>query len=533
MTSKRLKMCKKALVLFFAFLFSINSFAAVVSDNDGAAFVTKAEFEALKDNFVEQINNYNKSIDSKIDGAIGSYLAGINLAKKVNLVDEIKLARNNNRNNTIFAKWNEPKNTNNIPDVNAAFFMSSARGCGPRQANAANGYHIISNVDASGNLKYKKYNGDNNDGATSAYISSYYYVNFPLATLDTANYVSTGNTTDWSIVTVVRKRLQFKLSTIKNVMGNPYVQLPASNWQNYFGHVMKTFNTDFTQYNTTKNGPGEYEWPGPDSAKPHLFTEKTSPDSTIEHTWTDSDANDITNNGFLNYNLSGEIPNNITYGVDYNFRDNYVDGENWTCRVQKNLPSTATHEGGNSCSAIVAFYYDGSSYTGWDTRTGLNAVQNDVNFYFKWNHQKVYSLNWKNLTNTYYIGRLGKAHYKYYGIPICRTTGEVGKLKLKLKFTNTRTDTGEPLSFVYQIMDTQFPNGTMPETLIENNEDHVLKRATVVAGNATKEVELELDKHKIYDKTNGDYIYIKVEPAYVTQRVEVETIGDIIYTEEG
>ena len=51
MTSKRLKMCRKALCLIFAFLFSIESMAAVVSDNDGAAFVTKAEFEALKKKF--------------------------------------------------------------------------------------------------------------------------------------------------------------------------------------------------------------------------------------------------------------------------------------------------------------------------------------------------------------------------------------------------------------------------------------------------------------------------------------------------
>ena len=69
-------MGKKALCLIFAFLLCINSFAAVVSDNDGTAFVTKAEFEALKQNFADQVTNYNDSIDSKIDGAIASYLAG-------------------------------------------------------------------------------------------------------------------------------------------------------------------------------------------------------------------------------------------------------------------------------------------------------------------------------------------------------------------------------------------------------------------------------------------------------------------------
>ena len=74
-------MCKKALCLIFAFLLSIESFGAVVSDNDGSAFVTKAEFEALKNNFAAQIDNYNTSIDSKIDGSIASYLAGIKLSK--------------------------------------------------------------------------------------------------------------------------------------------------------------------------------------------------------------------------------------------------------------------------------------------------------------------------------------------------------------------------------------------------------------------------------------------------------------------
>ena len=51
--------------------------AAIVSNNDGSTFVTKAEFEVLKKDFNEQIDNYNQSIDSKIDGAIASYLAGL------------------------------------------------------------------------------------------------------------------------------------------------------------------------------------------------------------------------------------------------------------------------------------------------------------------------------------------------------------------------------------------------------------------------------------------------------------------------
>ena len=72
-------MGKKALCLIFAFLLSINSFAAVVSDNDGSAFITKAEFDSLKNNFQSQIDGFNTSIDNKIDVAIASYLAGIDI----------------------------------------------------------------------------------------------------------------------------------------------------------------------------------------------------------------------------------------------------------------------------------------------------------------------------------------------------------------------------------------------------------------------------------------------------------------------
>lgn len=76
------KYAKKASCLIFVFAFIMNTFAAIVSDNDGSAFITKAEFDALKNSFQTQIDNYNKNIDSKIDEAIASYLAGIKLTTK-------------------------------------------------------------------------------------------------------------------------------------------------------------------------------------------------------------------------------------------------------------------------------------------------------------------------------------------------------------------------------------------------------------------------------------------------------------------
>ena len=56
--------------------------AAAVADNDGAAFITKAEFDSLKNVFQSQLDKYNSSVDNKIDSAIAGYLEGVKVAKK-------------------------------------------------------------------------------------------------------------------------------------------------------------------------------------------------------------------------------------------------------------------------------------------------------------------------------------------------------------------------------------------------------------------------------------------------------------------
>ena len=88
---KNSSLCRRILSILLILAFSFNSFSAVVSDNDGSAFVTKSEFEALKKDFADQITQYNTSIDSKIDGAIASYLSGIKLDTKTQLPNLYKM----------------------------------------------------------------------------------------------------------------------------------------------------------------------------------------------------------------------------------------------------------------------------------------------------------------------------------------------------------------------------------------------------------------------------------------------------------
>ncbi len=97
---------KRRLALALMLLLSIESFAAVVGDNDGAAFITKAEFDSLKNDFKSQLDRYNSSIDNKIDGAIESYLSGIKLSKTSTYTTEHQTGSD---------KWNYVKMMNFSP----------------------------------------------------------------------------------------------------------------------------------------------------------------------------------------------------------------------------------------------------------------------------------------------------------------------------------------------------------------------------------------------------------------------------------
>lgn len=64
---------------------SLNSYAALVSSNDSSGFVTKSEFENLKRNISEQVDEYNGKVESKIDNAVELYLSRVYTADAIPL----------------------------------------------------------------------------------------------------------------------------------------------------------------------------------------------------------------------------------------------------------------------------------------------------------------------------------------------------------------------------------------------------------------------------------------------------------------
>ena len=86
---KSSRFIKRRLALVVVLLLSIESFAAVVGDNDGAAFITKAEFDSMKNDFQSQLDRYNSSLDNKIDGAIATYLAGAKVTSQMTILPQV------------------------------------------------------------------------------------------------------------------------------------------------------------------------------------------------------------------------------------------------------------------------------------------------------------------------------------------------------------------------------------------------------------------------------------------------------------
>jgi hypothetical protein len=508
---KGTRLLKKLMALFLVVLMSIESFAAAVSDNDGSAFITKAEFDSLKNNFQSQIDQYNTSIDAKIDNAIAAYLAGINVETKEKLRNLIEEAYNNDTKNTMFIQWRTPQATKNVDDVSAGFHIMWSWGVGIDQNNTGTGiygyYGLCNGQSWAGGLSMIRYT--DYTGTTANYTNAYYYASFPFGSRDDVNYKTVGDTSNFTLTNLYRWRCHtdIRVTSYEILSGQQSHGIDA------FDYGPSEVVCDFTTDSTSKYGPANIS-----GAAIPLGTFTRTPKMNIAHSYSRTNSSDITNNDFLNYNLAGTISGSSSF-IDFDYRNNYHPDGFVTLEIQNTRPQDS-HEGARSGSAVQLYWKD-QPWTYW---MGKDGYDNNTSFQFKYNHQKIYDLNWANLTNQYYNGIFSTPYYKYYGIPICKTPKKEGKLKFKIQFTNSGSG-----NYVYELMDTRFPNGDMPTTKVEQGFERVLKRETL-SGTGTKTVDIEIDKKKIFDTLTGDYIYVKVVPLVSGDIVTVRVPEDITYT---
>ena len=177
---KFFRLGKRMLALFIIALLNINSYAAV-SANDGSAFVTKAEFDALVNTFNEQMDAYQAGLNSKIDGAIANYLAGLSSQTTLQLDDYLKNGYNNNVNNVSFFRFSLQcwKRGQDEHDISLLLYYSYTCGSGePGQQSSGRytGWTILHNGDSWTRGGYMKY--PYNPADTNAnYHDLKYYIN--------------------------------------------------------------------------------------------------------------------------------------------------------------------------------------------------------------------------------------------------------------------------------------------------------------------------------------------------------------------
>ncbi|MBQ2204573.1 MAG: hypothetical protein II411_01605, partial [Lachnospiraceae bacterium] len=496
------------ILLTLVILFNTVSYASLVSDNDGSAFITKSEFDSLKNDFQSKLNEYNVGIDNKIDVAIAAYLAGISLASQQKLTNLITAAKKNNAKNVGFMLWATPKSTrsygNDYCDVEAGYGVAMCYGMQQNNNRTGSGIYssiILNNVAAwnasVGNVNYvgTAASGGAYTGKVKNKKSAYYWVNFPFAS----------NTSDWTLKDNVRHRLHMILQaeriSSRSAQNGSYASSSAIPTANIANNA--TITSDFTSLTQ----PGSKT----SATQATIVDIKIEPILTQVHTWSqfdkDSDftsENDATTNKHLDYQIAGTIVNESVAGVEYKNRDYYATAKTLTIMAKPPKSGTAGADPGYS----NGFMWKGSavaSLKSWSART------NNITFSWKFNYPKYRSTNWQRLTTAYYNDLFVKPYYKYYGIPITNVTKE-GTLKFTLRFNNSTTG-----NYTYCIMDKTFANGALPttqnQTLNGKTYNRVLNRATVTGTSGNKDVSFTINKEVIWDKVNGDYIYVKVQPA--------------------
>lgn len=510
---------------------SVEIYATVVSDNDGSAFISKAEFDSLKNDFQSQLNQYNTAIDSKIDSSIASYLAGIQIAAQERLTNYITNAKKNSEDNVGFMLYGSPKNSRSYNDgyydVEAAYAVGNEWGVGVGSNVTGSGlynYIMMNNEKAyDASIAFVDYKGTSQSGGewtgnVKDFKSAYYWINLPFKG-DGETYK---NITDWTLKDVVRHRLHMKLEASK--LGFSWAQSGSYSSRSALGSLSKisgtTLTTDFTNFEQ----PGIKE--GAEQGTQMVLTLK--PVLAQTHSWTqfdkDSDfssEDDTAANTFLKYNISGTIPDKTISGVEYEKRD-YYTSSNVTRTIMLYPPRTDVHSGAYSGTVL------GTSWKGERVAEirGWYNVYNDITYSFKWKNPKNYTLNFRKLTNAYYNNLFTEAHYKYFGIPITNVNKE-GKLTFSLIFNNSTND-----DYTYCIMDKRFDNGDMPSSKKESHKgkiyERVLKTDTIEGTKGEKEIKFELEKEVIFDEENGDYIYLKIEPSAAGQLVKVDCTKDVM-----
>lgn len=533
MIVNKFRKLSKKVALLLIFVLSINSFAAAVSDNDGSAFITKAEFDSLKNNFQSQINAYNTSIDAKIDDAIASYLNGIKMSKTEILYDYIAKAFEKDSKNVTFSNWDATPSCAgwDAHDIESFVFVSYSNG--PAGENPYSGKYygwtILKNTDTwvrpPAPVKYPKntpdtnetyhdymywgYFNDNKDMTKGWYLYDTYMhrAKFTVYT-DAAPFDNTAFETpkrfrsdtkftwdpDYSTSTMAGKVSEDKKFYVSS---NQYVNVPL-----WISHEW-TYET-LTISGTTSKSTGTSEEKEKDGTKQEWLTDMNG--SLIA-------SKDVK---MTLYERRDEYPDDPATS----YPDKTANPAS-TLQIQQS-DETTTQQGGRT--GINSAWWNGTSEMS-DRKSSNNVVCN-----VKYRKQKKYTVNLNKLTSKYWSDvRDGESHYSYNGVLLAQNIKENGEIALDLNVSLPNTKA--TCSYTYAISDRPFKNEKISqndnETIGGKAYNHILKYET---GKKLGDLNIKIKKETILDKVNGDSLYIKISPDNNKMRIQLKSNKNPQYT---
>ena len=370
-------------ILCILLILSINftSFATVGA-NDGSAFVTKSEFDALVNTFNEQMDDYEESLVTKIDGAIANYLAGLS-SESTNalpsIINNIDLNDRTFLNNTAITA---------IPDNGSYFKMFTSTFACVSYTNYAS---TINNYEGYVLLNSYDYNYITPTYSSNADNANQWKLKYRKITKDGVDYISPLN--DSYVWKVVHRILCLGAVVLRN---NTSV---AANYPS---------TTSWTINSTIKK-------PGSENVTLNIWN--NSPSCILSHST--EFVNSTLTFDFLKLLPGGVYPskyNKVWYGINYDDRYEF------------NSDSTTYGEiyGGGPNGAGAAYIRAGGS---------LNQRKTDK-FKYTFYYQKVYSPNIYGWIN-YSASELAEdIIYKTDGLPLC-TVKDDCKITVPLNITNS------------------------------------------------------------------------------------------------
>ena len=466
---KNLMFAKSIISILLVLIIGVNSYAAVVSDNDGAAFISKAEFDSLRTNFQSKINEFNTSIDNKIEAAISSYLKGMKASK------ETKQDNLYNRFATT-VKWSSvPIQTTSLKYRVKSFSALFFQGDGYSSSNQLLCRFMSGSKDttSSGTGLYNLFQKDSNTNVK-------YYYGYVSGEYCTTNYTLSGV-------------FMFSGTSISGIT-YPSGAVNAS----------RASYPDSTSYEWNGGG-GSHHW--------YTSTPNTSGWGAKKSYWSRSDSyNNGTVYKCIDYMSSGSVSTSSYRMIDFN---NRVGGYSET-GANTNYRSYITP----SYTLSTAIMYNGGA--------GGSPTISDDHAYF---YPQTYDLKVSDLYSWAAYLALNRNIYLYQGLPLFKSTGK-GKAKCSFtlytsdssaanvtfylrdnSFFANGTPSGNQNFNVWRVAS----DGT--KTLIGNN-------VTYISVSRSTKIEIEFDVQK-----DHEYIF-KLAPSNTSYYAYVSGFSDIIVTED-